>query len=146
MRGTSKRIFLKKRGWSAPNGTGLLNKGLILNLNTMFTFFINNYLIIFLAGMGGAFIADILKDNCIELPKKIGGRFFLGSFGGFIVGGLAGITIDGSLLTAFMAGFTGKEIIIRLINNPPLIQNKKILQNETKNLDCSDETIKKTAP
>ncbi|MCX6743533.1 MAG: hypothetical protein NT116_04825 [Candidatus Parcubacteria bacterium] len=112
----------------------------------MLEFFINSYLIIFLAGMGGAFIADILKDNCIELPKKIGRKFFLGSFGGFIIGGIAGITIDGSLSTAFMAGFMGKEVITKLINNFPLKQNQKDIKSAIQNLDIPCDTTGKTAP
>jgi len=70
--------------------------------------------VIFLAGMSGAFIADILKDNCIEMPKKIGGKIFLGWIGGMIIGGAAGLLIDGSFITAFMGGFMGKEVIGRL--------------------------------
>jgi hypothetical protein len=112
----------------------------------MLELFINSYLIIFLAGMGGAFIADILKDNCIELPKKIGGKFFLGSFGGFLVGGIAGVTIDGSLLTAFMAGFMGKEVITRLINGFPLTQNQKDIKSAIQNLDIPCDATGKTAP
>jgi len=73
-----------------------------------------SYLIIFLAGFAGAFIADIVKDNCLELPKKIDGKLFLGSLGALIIGGFAGLAIDGSLLTAFMGGFIGKEIILSL--------------------------------
>jgi hypothetical protein len=76
---------------------------------------------IFLAGLTGAFVADLLKDNCIELPKKIGGKFFLGSLGGLIIGGFAGMAIDGSLLTAFMGGYMGKEIILNLANTTPRV-------------------------
>ena len=75
----------------------------------------HNYVIIFLAGLCGALIADIIKDNCIELPKKFGGKFYLGSFGGLIIGGLAGLAIDGSFLTAFMGGYMGKSVIVSLV-------------------------------
>ena len=74
------------------------------------------YSIIFIAGLCGAFTSDILKDNCLELPKKIGGKFFLGSIGGLIIGRFAGLAIDGSILTAFMGGFVGKNIILNLVN------------------------------
>jgi uncharacterized membrane protein len=69
----------------------------------------------FISGAAGAFVADILKDNAIELPEKIGGKIILGSIGGLIIGGTAGLIIDGSLLTAFMGGFMGKEIITSLL-------------------------------
>ena len=78
------------------------------------------YCVIFLAGLVGAFISDILKDNCIELPKKLDGKFYLGSFGGLIIGGIAGLVIDGSLITAFMGGFVGKSIIENLASKIPL--------------------------
>jgi uncharacterized membrane protein len=103
-----------------------------------FNLILSQYVVIFLAGAVGAFLADILKDNCIELPKNIGGRFFLGSFGGLIVGGAAGLIIDGSMLTAFMGGFVGKEIITRLIdgNFPDLLITKN--KNASSNLDRED--------
>jgi hypothetical protein len=75
-----------------------------------------SYIIIFLAGFVGAVIADIMKDNCIELPKKLDGKFYLGSIGGFIIGGFAGLAIDGSLLTAFMGGYMGKGVIMSLVD------------------------------
>lgn len=112
----------------------------------MLNLIIDSYLLIFLAGMGGAFIADILKDNCIELPKKIGGKFFLGSLGGLLVGGMAGMAIDGSLITAFMGGFMGKEIITRLIQGFPLTQNQKDLKSTIDNLDLPGQIERSTTP
>lgn len=76
------------------------------------------YGLLFLAGAAGALLADILQDNCLTLPKNLGGKFFLGSVGGLIVGGFAGMIIDGSYLTAMMGGFMGKEVIARLIARP----------------------------
>jgi len=74
-----------------------------------------SYCLLFLAGALGALIADILKDNSLELPKKIDGTLFLGFCGGMLIGGFAGLAIDGSPSTAFMGGFCGKEVITRLI-------------------------------
>lgn len=71
--------------------------------------------LIFLAGACGALIADILKDNHLELPKIADEKFFLGFLGGVTIGGFAGLMIDGSMLTAFMGGFMGKEIIKQLL-------------------------------
>lgn len=80
-----------------------------------FNLLLNSYIVIFLAGGAGAFFADVLKDNCIIMPEKIGKIFNLGFIGGILIGGLAGCFIDGSLETAFMGGFMGKEIITRII-------------------------------
>ena len=74
-----------------------------------------SYCSIFLAGALGAFLSDVLADNCLELPKKIDGQLFLGFIGGMLIGGAAGLAIDGSLATAFMGGFTGKEVLQRLL-------------------------------
>jgi len=74
-----------------------------------------SYSSIFLAGAIGALLSDILKDNCLELPKKIDGTLFLGFMGGMLIGGAAGLAIDGSVSTAFMGGFTGKEILTRML-------------------------------
>ncbi|MFA5080868.1 MAG: transglycosylase SLT domain-containing protein [Candidatus Paceibacterota bacterium] len=67
--------------------------------------------IIFLAGALGALCKDIFKDNTIEMPKWEGGKLGLGFIGGMIIGGAAGMYIDGSFITAFMAGFTGVAIL-----------------------------------
>jgi len=72
-------------------------------------------LLIFLAGAAGSFFADVLKDNCIILPEKIGRTLNLGFFGGLLIGGMAGYYIDGSLETAFIGGFFGKEVITRIL-------------------------------
>ena len=69
---------------------------------------------IFLAGAAGSILAEILKDNCLTLPKKLDGTLFLGSIGGLLIGGIAGLLIDGQLETAFMGGFMGREILVRL--------------------------------
>jgi len=70
-----------------------------------------------IAGGVGAFVADIMKDNHLELPKIINGQLFLGCVGGMIIGAVAGLIVDGSIITAFMGGFAGKEIIKNLINS-----------------------------
>jgi len=68
-------------------------------------------LIVFIAGALGALAKDVFKDNAIELPKWEGGKLGLGFLGGMLIGGAAGMYIDGSFITAFMAGFTGMAIL-----------------------------------
>lgn len=77
-------------------------------------------LTIFCAGALGALVSDVIKDNTLELPKNISNRLCLGFIGGIIVGGFAGLAIDGSPLTAFMGGYMGKEIILNLIKKKTL--------------------------
>lgn len=72
---------------------------------------LNNIYLIVGAGGLGSLISELLRDNCIELPKKIGARFSLGVFGSMIVGAIAGYYVDGSLETAFMAGFMGPQLL-----------------------------------
>ena len=76
-------------------------------------YFLTEYCVIFLAGVAGAFIADIIKDNCIVFPKKSGDILNLGILGALLIGGIAGLLIDGSPITAFMGGFMGREFIKR---------------------------------
>lgn len=82
-------------------------------------------------GFLGALASDLIKDNSIELPKKEAGKICLGSLGGLIIGGIAGYLIDGSPLTAFMAGFTGISVIKGLVDGQiPIIQIKAQSLNE----------------
>ena len=71
--------------------------------------------IIILAGAIGAFASELIKDNCIELPKKISTRFSLGIIGSIIIGALAGYYVDGSPETAFMAGFMGPQLLSAIL-------------------------------
>lgn len=68
-----------------------------------------------LAGGAGAFVRETAKDNVIELPKKTGGKFYLGILGSLIVGAALGYVVDNSPITAFFAGFTGLDVITTLM-------------------------------
>ena len=72
--------------------------------------------LIVLAGAFGALAKDIVSDNKITLPKKTDGDFCLGFIGGMLVGGFCGYAIDGSPVTAAMAGYTGSSVIAGLIS------------------------------
>lgn len=93
--------------------------------------------IIFLAGALGALCKDIFKDNTIEMPKWEGGKLGLGFIGGMIIGGAAGMYIDGSFITAFMAGFTGVAILQAVLDGKEVKTYKKETEQTT-------ETEKKT--
>jgi hypothetical protein len=72
-------------------------------------------ILLLLAGAAGAIIKDILTDNALELPKIVSGKICLGGIGGIIVGAVAGYSVDGSLITAFMGGYAGSSIIQGLV-------------------------------
>ena len=71
--------------------------------------------IFFLAGGAGALSKDIFSDNKLVMPKMIDGDLLLGFLGGLVIGGFAGIFVDHSLLTAFLGGFTGYQVLGNLI-------------------------------
>lgn len=78
--------------------------------------------LLFLAGAIGALVKDVVVDNRIELPKKINHSLALGFIGSMIVGGFVGWAIDGSMLTAGMAGFAGLSAIENLLIKKPYCQ------------------------
>ena len=86
----------------------------------------SNLLLIFLAGIAGAVVKELLDDNALELPKKIDGKLCLGSLGGFLIGGVAGYLIDGSPLTAFLAGYSGTGVLTSLITQKKTGQNGEV--------------------
>lgn len=71
-------------------------------------------------GALGAFLKEILGDNTIELPKKSGGKLFLGIFGSLIIGAAIGYFVDHSPITAFFAGFTSLQTMERLLKKNPI--------------------------
>lgn len=73
-------------------------------------------LIYFVAGAFGAFCKDVFQDNKLVLPRIEKGEFFLGFVGPAILGGLAGIYTDNSIVTAIFSGFTGANLIPSLVN------------------------------
>lgn len=82
-------------------------------------------ILLLLAGAAGAIIKDILTDNALELPKIIGGKICLGGIGGAILGAVAGYSVDGSLVTAFMGGYAGSSIIQGLVNKVAVVLPEK---------------------
>ncbi len=69
----------------------------------------------FIAGALGSLAKDILQDNCIKLPERIDGNFFLGFLGGMVTGGFAGYFVDTDPTTAFLAGYAGTGVIESLL-------------------------------
>ncbi len=75
----------------------------------------NYSLILLAAGAFGALVREILREGGLELPKKIDGKLALGFIGSAIVGGFVGYLIDGSIVTAALAGYTGISAIENLL-------------------------------
>ena len=73
------------------------------------------YLLFLGAGALGALIKDIVKDNKLVMPKFEDGSIALGFIGGVLIGASTGIVVDGNPITAFLAGFTGSQVIEALL-------------------------------
>ena len=71
--------------------------------------------LLFICGLGGAITKDIIKDGCLVLPHLANGKVHLGFLGSTFIGGISGVVIDGSYLTAFMGGYVGYSVIESLI-------------------------------
>lgn len=67
------------------------------------------------AGAFGSLVKDVLTDNCIQIPEIKDKKLYLGALGGAIVGAFVGIVVDGTFLTALMAGYTGTSIVTKLV-------------------------------
>lgn len=76
-----------------------------------------------LAGGLGALIKDMVKDNAIRLPRRIGSKLVLGTIGGVMVGAFVGCVVDQSFFTAWMGGYLGFSVIEELI--PPKVIEKE---------------------
>jgi hypothetical protein len=103
-----------------------------------------------LGGFLGSFIKDCLQDNAIELPYKKDGKIYLGFIGGALVGILVGIAIDGSFVTAAMAGYSGTAVLRQLLskenlNLRNLNQQDKDTLMEKKIIDLKTLQIKKVS-
>lgn len=77
-------------------------------------------LFLFLAGAFGALVKDVVVDNRIVLPQKINSTLALGFIGSMIIGAFVGWAIDGSLITATLAGFAGLSAIENLLLKKPV--------------------------
>lgn len=68
------------------------------------------------AGAAGAFVRDIVNDGYLELPKLDNGKLFLGFMGGVIVGAFVGLILDGDVISAGLAGYTGSSLLGKLLD------------------------------
>ena len=73
---------------------------------------------LFLFGMLGALVKDIVSDGKLSLPKCENGELMLGCVGGMLVGGFVGYAVDHSFLTAALSGYVGVSAIRHLL--PPI--------------------------
>lgn len=72
----------------------------------------------FFIGALGALVRDVLDDGVLQLPRIKDGIVILGCFGGFLLGGAAGLLTGGNLLLEFTAGFTGYAVLAALASPP----------------------------
>ena len=91
-----------------------------------------DYLSLFICGAIGAITKDVLKDNKIKLPEFKAGELYLGCIGGMILGAIAGYLVDNDPVTAFLGGYSGKQIIESLVNNRERREVIKKIDDEVK--------------
>ena len=97
------------------------------------------FYLLLIAGAVGALIKEILEDNKVKLPNILKGELDLGFLGSLLIGGFVGYTVDGSYLTAAMAGFVGFSAIQNLV--PSALKAKN---SETKSIEDTIRTIAKS--
>ena len=73
------------------------------------------FIILFVVGMAGALVKDILKDGHIQLPYLDDGKLFVGALGSAFVGGCVGLAVDHSFLTAFLSGYVGFSVLENIL-------------------------------
>jgi hypothetical protein len=71
-----------------------------------------NALCVFFVGALGALIKDISDDGGLEMPNLKEGKFYLGSLGGMLIGGVAGLISGDSFIGALSGGFMGYGLIV----------------------------------
>jgi hypothetical protein len=105
-----------------------------------------SFFLLLLAGGAGALIKEILEDNKIKLPNIKDGMLDLGFLGALLIGGFVGYAIDGSYLTAAMAGFVGFSAIQNLVPGAVKVKNseepntEEIIRTIAKN-ECVDPEL-----
>jgi len=69
-----------------------------------------------ISGAAGGLLKEIMHDNCIDLPK-IGenGKVHLATLGGMTVSAVAGLFVDNTPLSAFLAGWAGADIVKSIV-------------------------------
>jgi hypothetical protein len=71
----------------------------------------NSGLIFALFGLLGGLVQDILQDGYLELPKVKEGKFYVGCLAAIVIGAVVGYLVDKTPLSAFLAGYAGKDAI-----------------------------------
>lgn len=72
-------------------------------------------IILAIFGALGGLVQEIVGDKSIDLPRVEEKKLYLGSLAAIILGAVIGYLIDQNPLTAFGAGYIGKDIIDSLI-------------------------------
>ena len=70
---------------------------------------------LFAAGAFGALAKDCVADGKLKLPKVVDGELALGFLSGMLIGAFVGWAIDGSFLTAGLAGYVGISAVTSIL-------------------------------
>lgn len=82
-------------------------------------------------GLIGALAKDCLIDNSLMLPKLKNGKLYLGFIGGALVGAFLGLVIDGSFITATLAGYSGTSILKNVLSQDGFVRDTNIELKKT---------------
>ena len=74
-------------------------------------------ILLLISGAFGSLAKDCIQDSKIQLPYFKNGYFFVGFIGGMFIGAFVGYVVDGSVITAGLAGYVGTSAIINLLPN-----------------------------
>jgi len=93
---------------------------------------VENIFLLFVAGAVGSLVSQLVRDNTLELPAKVTSGLCLGFLGGLVVGGFVGVVVDGSYVSAGLAGYVGVNVIEKFLPDISVEKINKKYEEEYK--------------
>ena len=93
---------------------------------------VENVFLLFVAGAVGSLVSQLVRDNTLELPAKVTSGLCLGFLGGLVVGGFVGVVVDGSYVSAGLAGYVGINVIEKFLPQTRVDEINKVVMEENR--------------
>jgi len=93
---------------------------------------VENVFLLFVAGAVGSLVSQLVRDNTLELPAKVTSGLCLGFLGGLVVGGFVGVVVDGSYVSAGLAGYVGINVIEKFLPQTRVDEINKAVMEENR--------------